>query len=135
MKENEISKIIIDKAVRIHQRLGPGLLERVYETVLAYELEKAGLSVIRQLPISIKYDDIEFADAFKADIVVEDMVIIEIKSLTAVNKAHKKQLLTYLRLGNKRLGLLLNFGSELMKSGIFRVVNNLEQKETSGHPS
>ena len=125
MNENEISKIVIDLAVKIHKKLGSGLLERVYETVLAYELQKAGLKVSRQVPVSIKYEEIEFHEAFKADLFIEDKVIIEVKSLSAINNAHKKQLLTYLRLSNKHLGLLLNFGSELMKSGIFRIVNNL----------
>ena len=125
MTENEIAKIVVDAAFQIHKRLGPGLLESVYEIVLAYELKKRGLNVKRQVPVDIVYDDIKFDEGFRADLIVEDKVIVELKSVEKVMPVHKKQLLTYLRLADKRLGLLINFGSELIRDGISRVVNGL----------
>ena len=125
MTENEIAKIIVDTAFLVHKRLGPGLLESVYETVLAYELKKRGLKVISQTSVAIVYDDIKFDEGFRADLIVEEKVIVELKSVEKVIPVHKKQLLTYLRLADKRLGLLINFGSELIRDGISRVVNNL----------
>jgi len=126
MTENEIAKIIVDVAYHVHKRLGPGLLESVYETVLAYELKKRGLKVERQVPVAIVYDEIKFDEGFRADLIVEDKVIAELKSVENVVPVHKKQLLTYLRLTDKRLGLLINFGSELIRDGISRVVNGLK---------
>lgn len=125
MTENEIAKIIVDAAFQIHKRLGPGLLESVYEIVLAHELKKRGLRVKRQVPVAIVYDDIKFDEGFRADLIIEDKVIVELKSVEKVSPVHKKQLLTYLRLADKRLGLLINFGSELIRDGISRVVNEL----------
>ncbi len=125
MTENEIAKIIVDKAYKIHVKLGPGLLESVYETILLHELQNAGLKVQRQQPISFEYEGIEFWEGFRADLVVEDKVIIELKSVEQLAKVHFKQLLTYLRLADKKLGLLINFGAALIKDGIFRVVNRL----------
>jgi GxxExxY protein len=125
MTENEIAKIIVDTAFHIHKKLGPGLLETVYEVVLAHGLQKRGLKVERQVPIAIVFDGIRFNEGFRADLIVEDKVIIELKSVESIVPVHKKQLLTYLRLSDKRLGLLINFGSELIKDGISRVVNNL----------
>ena len=125
MTENEIAKIIVDTAFHIHKKLGPGLLETVYEVVLAHALQKRGLKVERQVPIAIVFDGIRFNEGFRADLIVEDKVIIELKSVESIVPVHKKQLLTYLRLADKRLGLLINFGSELIKDGISRVVNNL----------
>lgn len=125
MNENEIAKVVVDAAYKIHVSLGPGLLESVYETVLAYELEKRGLKVTRQQPIPIVYEGVHLELGFRADIIVEDKVIIELKSVEVVNPVHKKQLLTYLTLANKRLGLLINFGAFLIKDGISRVVNKL----------
>ena len=125
MTENEIAKIIVDKAYKIHVKLGPGLLESVYETILEYELQNAGLKVERQQPISFKYENIEFWEGFRADLVVGDKVIVELKSVEQIAKVHFKQLLTYLRLADKRLGLLINFGAALIKDGIFRVANGL----------
>ena len=125
MTENEIAKIIVDTAFQIHKRLGPGLLESVYEIVLAYELKKRGLKVKRQVPVAIVYDDIKFDEGFRADLIVEEKVIVDLKSVEKVSRVHKKQLLTYLRLTDKKLGLLINFGSELMRDGISRVVNGL----------
>ena len=123
MNENEIGANIVDCAVKLHMRLGPGLLESVYEAVLAYELEKLGLSVERQVPISIVYDDIRFEEGFRADLTVNGKVILELKSVEKVTNAHKKQLLTYLRLTGMKVGYLLNFGEALMKDGITRIIH------------
>ena len=125
MTENEIAKIIVDTAFQIHKRLGPGLLESVYEVILAHELKRRGLKVDRQVPVAIVFDGIRFDEGFRADVIVGDKVIVELKSVENVIPVHKKQLLTYLRLTDKRLGLLINFGSELIRDGISRVVNNL----------
>jgi len=127
MSENEIGTIIVDSAIAIHRQLGPGLLESVYELVLAYELTSRGLQVQRQLPISIVYREMKFEDAFRADLLVADKVIIELKSVEVLNNAHRKQLQTYLRLTGLKLGYLLNFGSALMKDGVVRAVNGLEE--------
>jgi len=127
MVENEIGKIIVDSALKVHKALGPGLLELVYEIVLAHELEQRGLKVERQVPISIEYEGIKFQEGFRADLVVEDKVIVELKSVEKVTGAHKKQVQTYLKLTGKKLGFLLNFNMELMKDGIIRVVNGLEE--------
>jgi len=129
MTENEIAKHIVDAAYQIHTRLGPGLSETVYEVVLAYELKKRGLNVSRQQAIPIEYDSIKFDEGFRADAIVEGKVIVELKSVETVSRAHKKQLLTYLRLADKRLGLLINFGEELIRDGISRVVNGLSEAE------
>jgi len=126
MTENEIGKVIVDSAIAVHRELGPGLLETVYEVVLAYELGQRGLGVERQVPIPIRYKDITFDEAFRADLVVEEKVILELKSVEQVSQAHKKQVQTYLRLTGCKLGFLLNFGEALMKRGITRVVNGLE---------
>jgi GxxExxY protein len=125
MHINEISGQIIDAAIKVHSKLGPGILESVYETLLAYELRKRGLQVQRQVPVSIVYDDVRFDEGFRLDLLVEDRVIIELKSVEEVTRVHKKQLLTYLRLHDKRLGLLLNFNVDLLKDGITRLVNQL----------
>lgn len=127
MDENEIGKIAVDSAVQIHRELGPGLLETVYEIVLAKELERRGLKIKRQVSVPIVYRDIRFDEGFRADILVEDKVILELKSLDQIAKVHSKQVLTYLRLTGLRLGFLLNFGSPLMKNGISRVVNGLPE--------
>ena len=125
MTENEIAKLVVDAAYKVHTGLGPGLYEIVYEVTLAHELKKRGLAVERQVPIPIEYDSIKFDEGFKADVIVEDKVILELKSVEQLTKAHKKQLLTYLRLADKRLGLLINFGEALIKDGIVRIVNGL----------
>ena len=127
MRENEIATQVVDAAYRLHVQLGPGLFESVYEVVLAHELKKRGLHVERQVPIPIQYDSITFDEGFRADMIVEDKVILELKSVEEVSRVHKKQLLTYLRVADKRLGLLINFGAELIKDGISRVVNGLEE--------
>jgi len=126
--ENQIGKIVVDAAIAVHRELGPGLLESVYEVVLAHELRERGLQVERQRSIPIVYHGIHFAEGFRADLVVEDKVILELKSLERVNNAHKKQLLTYLKLTGIKLGYLLNFGDTLMKQGITRTVNGLEDE-------
>ncbi|MHC4178084.1 MAG: GxxExxY protein [Planctomycetota bacterium] len=125
--ENEIAKQIVDAAYQIHTGLGPGLLETVYEVVLAHELKKRQLRVARQVPIEIQYDGVKLEEGFRADLIVEDKVIVEVKCVERLNPAHKKQLLTYLRLTDKRLGLLINFAEELIRDGITRVVNNLQE--------
>lgn len=121
---NAISGQVVDAAVRIHTRLGPGLLESVYERVLAYELEKRGLGVERQVVVPIIYDDIHFEEGFRADLIVGKAVIVELKSVETMVPVHGKQLLTYLKLMDCRLGLLINFGAPLLKDGIKRIVNN-----------
>jgi len=125
MNENEIAKEIVDAAYHVHRKLGPGLLETVYEVLLAYELKKRGLNVKRQVPVAIVYENVKFDEGFRADLIVEDKVFVELKSVETVIPVHKKQLLTYLRLADKRLGLLINFGSELIRDGISRIVNGL----------
>ncbi len=125
MTENEIAKIIVDAAFQVHKRLGPGLLESVYEVILAHELKKRGSNVKRRVPVAIVYDDIKFDEGFRVDLIIEEKVIVELKSVEKVSRVHKKQLLTYLRLADKRLGLLINFGAELIRDGISRVVNGL----------
>ena len=127
MTENETATIIVDACYLIHTGLGPGLLESVYEAVLARELERRGLGVQRQVPVPIVWSDLKFDEGFRADLIVEDKVIIELKSVEKVAPVHAKQLLTYLRLTDKRLGLLVNFGEVLIKNGIKRIVNNLEE--------
>ena len=125
MSENEISKIIVDCAYHIHKELGSGLLENVYEVILEKELQKRGLKVSRQVHIPLTWDDLKFKECFRADLIVEDKVLIELKSVEKLHNAHKKQLLTYLKLSKKKLGLLINFSEELVKNGIVRVVNGL----------
>ena len=123
MTENEIGTIIVDEAVRLHQALGPGLLEIVYEAVLARRLEKRGLLVERQKPISIEFEGEHFDEGFRADLIVNGLVIIELKSVEKLSAVHKKQLLTYLRLMDLKVVYLLNFGDALMKDGISRIIN------------
>jgi GxxExxY protein len=126
MTENDIGRIVVDAAIAVHRELGPGLLESVYEVIMAYELGRRELSVRRQVPIPIQYKQLIFEEAFRADLVVEDKIIIELKSIEQVSEAHKKQLLTYLRLTGCKLGFLLNFGEALMKRGITRTANGIE---------
>ena len=128
MTENEIGTHIVDTAVRIHREVGPGLLETVYEIILMHELRKHGLKGERQVPIAIEYQGLKFNEGFQADLIIENKVLIELKSIEKLNNAHKKQLLTYLRLTGIKLGYLLNFGESLMKHGIIRTVNRLDEK-------
>jgi GxxExxY protein len=129
MDENQIGRIIIDAAIAVHRELGPGLLESVYEAVLAQELKDRGLKAERQVSIPIVCRGMKFDEGFRADIVVEGKVIVELKSVESVNNAHKKQLLTYLRLARMKLGFLLNFGAAVMKDGITRTVNGLGEDQ------
>lgn len=125
MNENDISSIIVDCCFRIHKTLGPGLFESVYEEILSHELKKNNLSIERQKTLPVHYDGIDLEIGFRTDIIVENKVIIEIKSVESINPTHKKQLLTYLRLSNMKLGILVNFNSALIKYGITRIVNDL----------
>jgi GxxExxY protein len=127
MTENQIGTDIVNTAIDVHRQLGPGLLESVYEAILAYELSAQGLQVQRQVPIQIIYKSMTFDEAFRADLLIEDKVIIELKSVETLNNAHRKQVQTYLKLTGLKLGYLLNFGSALMKDGIVRVANGLEE--------
>lgn len=127
MTENELGKVIVDAALAVHRELGPGLLESVYEGALAHELRMRGLDVRTQVPVAVRYRGVEFREGFRADLIVEDKVIIEIKSVETLNNAHKKQVLTYLRLSGRKLGFLVNFGEHLIKNGIVRIVNGLEE--------
>jgi GxxExxY protein len=127
MNENDIARIIVDSAFKVHNALGPGLLESVYRAALAFELTKRGLRATTEQPIPASYEDVHLEIGFRADIVVERRVIIETKSVEALAPIHAKILLTYLRLTDIRLGLLINFNVELIKDGIRRVVNNLPE--------
>lgn len=125
MDENQISKIIVDSCFRIHSSLGPGLLESVYLEILIYELMKSGLKCKKEVGISVHYEDIRLDLGFRADLIVENLVIVELKAVEKVLPVHKKQLLTYLKLTGIKLGLLVNFNVNLIKDGIERVVNGL----------
>jgi len=127
MDENQISREIVDSAVLIHRELGPGLLESVYEAVLAYELQQRGLTAQRQVPVPIEYMGIRFEEGFRADLIVNDLVVVELKSVSEITAAHRKQIQSYVKLRKLRLGLLLNFGSALMKNGIVRVANGMPE--------
>lgn len=124
---NEVSSAVIAEAIEIHRALGPGLMESVYETVLAGALERAGWKVARQRPVDVEYDNLFFPAAFRIDLFVDDRLVIEIKSVEKLTKAHAKQLLTYLRLTKQPLGLLLNFNEATMKDGIRRLVNEFAE--------
>ena len=125
MTENEIATIVVDAAFMVHTRVGPGLLESVYEASLAHELAKRRLVVRRQQGLPVIYDTIRMEMGFRADLVVEGKLIVEIKSIEVIAPVHRKQLLTYLRLAGMKLGLLINFNVEFIKNGITRVVNGL----------
>ena len=127
MSENAIAQQIVDAAYRVHTVLGPGLLESVYKTALAYELEKRGLHVSREQAIPMVYENIQIHTGFYADLVVEDKVIVEVKAIEVIAPVHKSQLLTHLKLADKRLGLLINFNVALIKQGITRIVNGLKE--------
>ena len=125
MTENELSRIVFDCALKVHQSLGPGLLESAYEKCLFYELKKIGLRVEKQKPLPLIYEEVKLDVGYRIDIIVENKLIIENKSVEALNDVHFAQLLTYLKLTNCKLGLLINFNVSLIKNGVKRVVNNL----------
>ena len=127
MTENDIARIVVDASLKIHRHLGPGLLESVYEVTLAHELRSRGLHVTQQRGVPVFYDGVRLELGFRADIIVDGKVIIEIKSVETLAPVHLKQLQTYLKLTNLHLGLLVNFNVELIKNGIRRVVNNLQE--------
>jgi GxxExxY protein len=127
MRENDIAREIVDAAFHLHCELGPGLLESVYEVLLARSLERRGLAVERQKPIRFAYAGLKFDEGFRVDLMVDDRVIVELKSVEELHPSHKKQLKTYLKLADKRLGLLINFGAPLIKDGISRVALNLPE--------
>jgi GxxExxY protein len=127
MNENEIGTMLLEAAIQIHRELGPGLLETVYEVILARELSDRGLRVQRQVPVPIVFKGIRFDEGFRADIIIENKVLLELKSVERIVPAHKKQVQTYLRLTGLKLGYLLNFGEAVLKSGITRCVNGLEE--------
>lgn len=124
-RENEVAKEIVDVAYKVHRTLGPGLLESAYEAIMVHELRKRGLAVEVQVFVPVVYESVRLDAGFRADIIVEDVVIVELKSLEKVAPVHKRQLTTYLRLAGKRLGLLINFGDKLIKDGITRIVNGM----------
>jgi len=123
MTADDVAREIVDACLKIHRKLGPGLLESVYESVLSYELKSRGLDVKVQVALPVKYEDVFLEVGFRADMIVSELVIVELKSVENVLPVHKKQLLTYVRLADKKLGLLINFGAELMKDGITRIIN------------
>jgi GxxExxY protein len=129
MTENEIARQVLDAAFLVHTKLGLGLLETVYEVVLAHELRKKTISVERQLPMPIMYDGIRFDEAFRLDLLVNSKVIVELKSVECLTRLHAKQLLTQLRLANLKLGLLINFGEAHLKNGIKRIINGTLEPE------
>jgi len=127
MTENEISKIVFESGLKIHRKLGVGLFETIYEECLFYELQKEGLVVERQKFLNIKYEELLLERAFKMDLLIENKVVLEIKSVESLNNFHASQLKNYLRIGNFKLGMLLNFNSQLFKNGVKRIANNLDE--------
>ena len=125
MTENELSNKVIGIAIELHKKLGPGLLESVYENALAYDLKEIGLKVFQQVPMPFNYKDVKLDVGYRLDLLVENKLIIEIKSIEALAPVHYAQLLTYLKLSDLKLGLLINFNTKLLKDGIHRIVNNL----------
>ena len=123
MNENEIGNIIVDTAIEIHRKLGPGLLENVYEVILMKYLARKGLSVQRQVSIPLNFEGEHFDEGFRVDLFIQGKVIIELKSIEKINNAHRKQLLTYLKLTGSKIGYILNFGAETMVAGIARIIN------------
>ena len=121
---DELSSVVVGECIRIHRELGPGLFESVYETVLAGSLERLGYRVARQVPVGIEFEGHNFEVAFRIDVLVEDCLVLEIKAVERLSKAHAKQLLTYLRLFKQPVGLLINFGGETLREGVKRVVND-----------
>ena len=127
MDINDISGVIVDRAIHIHKALGPGLFETVYQRILVFELRKAGLAVETEVPIPVKWDRNIIDESFRADIIVNGKILIELKSIESIQPVHKKQVFTYLKLSDIHLGLLINFGAPLLKDGIHRIVNKLPE--------
>jgi GxxExxY protein len=127
MTENEIGTIILEAAIEVHRTLGPGLLESVYEGAMEIELAARSMVVQRQVPVPVQYKGLKFEEGFRADLVVNGLVIVEFKSIENISKAHRKQIQTYLRLTGMKLGYILNFGCELLEDGIVRAVNGLDE--------
>lgn len=127
MTENEISKIVFENGLKIHRKLGAGLFESIYEECLFYELKKAGVEVERQKSLNIQYEELLLENAFKMDLLIENKVVLELKSVESLNSFHASQLKNYLRLGNYKLGMLINFNSHLFKNGVMRIVNGLDE--------
>ncbi|WP_348812900.1 GxxExxY protein [Flavobacterium maritimum] len=125
MTENELSRVVFDCALKVHQALGPGLLESAYEECLFYELKKTGVEIKKQKPLPLIYEEVKLDVGYRLDLIIENKLILEIKSVDVLNDIHFAQLLTYLKLTNCKLGLLMNFNVVLIKNGIKRVVNNL----------
>lgn len=127
MNENELSYLVIGLALELHKNVGPGLLESAYENALAFDLRKSGLDVKQQVPMPFVYKEIKMEVGYRIDLVVENKLLIEVKSIDSLAPVHFSQLLTYLRLSDKKLGLLINFNCKYLKDGIHRIVNNLEE--------
>lgn len=123
MTYNELSGLILEVSIDIHKRLGPGLLESVYQVILAHELVKRGCTVEKEEPISLVWDNLHFELGFRADLIVNDLILVELKSVEQIAPVHKEQVLTYLRITGKKLGQLINFGEELLKDGVHRIIN------------
>jgi len=123
MTYNELSGLILEVAIDIHRRLGPGLLESVYQAILAHELAKRGMNVQKEIPIPLVWDNLRFDVGFRVDLIINEMILIELKCVEMVSVAHKKQMLTYLRITGKKLGLLINFGAATLKDGFSRIIN------------
>ncbi|MEO7319741.1 MAG: GxxExxY protein [Chthoniobacteraceae bacterium] len=128
MKENEIATAVVEAAYKLHTGLGPGIFETVYEVTLAHELRKRDYRVERQVPVPIIWDGLKFDEGFRADLIIDDCLLIALKSIQALEPVHSKQVVTYLRLTEKRLGLLINFGESRIKDGIKRIVNGLTEE-------
>ena len=129
MTENELAKVVFEISLAIHRQLGPGLLESVYEAILAHELRKRGHYVEAQEPIPIVWDGVKLDESFRADLIVDEKLLVELKSVEHVPRVARKIVLTYLRLADKRLGILINFGEELLRDGFTRVVNGLDDTQ------
>jgi GxxExxY protein len=125
MTENEISRIVFDLCIKIHRKYGPGLFESVYEEIFCYELTKLKIKFVRQHPIPVVHEEVKLEIGFRADIIIENKVILELKSVESIADVHYKQLLTYLKLTDLKLGMLINFNVALIKDGIHRIANKL----------